>query len=769
MLRTIAGVVLVAVGLACCSVRTMASESSPIVVESKFGKAIIDTQNPKLTGLWLRNPDGTLSGDSILSRLENASISRRREGQGGSDSIAFVNGAYTYVVNSGGKRYESCLSRSHKIDVIKNSSGRVIKVKITGIELMASDDPSAPVSEDWEISTSKNGSELIWKITQRWLRDFSASISGTPALFLAPFGGWYYNSPLGRIAGNKNNVTSTIWYDPTKINAESFGPPYLTDYAPILVTDAVCQTVNVRDTWAIYKLFTNMHMQSDLRAQVAGGYLFRRGGSWGAFNEIGSTVADNIGFSRHAGDSERVTLALKPVDKFDTGYQLGLDVPDKALNLSLRDLYGSMMNGGAIADQKRYYFGNQSEGCIHEWTPWIIGFPFAVGIPGSEKLSACPYDTTRAYKGMLQAIVDSVGDDARTDFGLNKYYNDNAHEKVFIDGNLNVIIGSGIYYRHTGDAAFIEKNLPVFERLLKRFIDDIDPKTGLFLDPRPGPHWYYDELAFTGYNTYFNTFFYKSLTELAGMERLLGNKGKAASYTARAEALKTAINKFLWTEDAPGGPRYADWVDLSGKRYTYFVDFVQYPTIVFGVASKEQARKIIATADARLFELTAKYGYAGHASISSLWDNGAKGHPYGEYMNGGTILVMTYFEIVARAMAGDNEGAINRLKTFCQKYDQMSWVGNNAANIQGEMTDVSGDREPYLADCVTVTASAINGILGINPTWDKLEVIPHMPGGWRAAKAFIIYKGVRHEVTVNGEKVTIKPMDRVYGKDKDAK
>lgn len=757
------------VGPACCPMHAIASGDARVVIESKFGKAIINTQKPKVTSLWLRNPDGSLPSDSILSRLDNASISRRREGQAGSDSIAFVNGAYTYVVDRGGRRYESCLSRSHNAEVIKDSSGRVVKVKITGIELMASNDPNAPLSEDWEIATPKHGSELTWKITQHWRRDFSASISGTPALFLAPFGGWYYGSPIGRISGNKNNVTSTLWYDPAKINAESFGPPYLTDYAPVLVTDAVCQTVNVRDTWAIYKLFTNLHMKSDLRMQVAGGYLFRRGGSWGAFNEIGSSVSDSIGFSRHAGDSESVTLTLSPIDKFATGYQLKLDIPDKALNASLRDLYGSMMNGGAIADQKKYYFGNQSEGCIHEWEPWIAGFPFSVGTPASGKLSARPYDVARAYRGLLQGILDSVGDDSRTDFGLNKYYNDKAHEKVFIDGNLNVIIGSGIYYRHTGDTAFIEKNLPIFERLLKRFIDDIDPKTGLFLDPRPGPHWYYDELAFTGYNTYFNTFLYKSLTELAGMEKLLGNKEKTASYAARAEALKAAINKFLWTEDAPGGPRYADWVDLSGKRYTYFVDFVQYPAIVFGVASREQAKKIIATADARISELTTKYGYPGHASISSLWDNGANGHPYGQYMNGGTILVMTYFEVVARAMAGDNEGAFNRLKVFCRKYDQMSWVGNNAASIQGEMTDDSGDREPYLADCVTVTASAVNGILGINPTWDKLDVTPHLPKGWRTAKASIIYKGIRHEVTVNGEKVTIKPMERVYGKDKDGK
>lgn len=395
-----------------------------VVIESRFGKAIINSRNPKMTALWLRNPDGSLPSESMLSRLENASI-MRREGnpRPPSDSIAFVNGAYTYVVDPRGKRYESCLSRSHKVDVIKDSSNRVVSVKITGIELIASDDPDAPVIEDWEIATPGRGSELTWKITQHWRRDFASVLSGTPALFLAPFGAWHWDSRIERIAGKKNNVTSTIWYDPAKINAETFGPPYLTDIAPVLVTDSVCQTVNVRDTWAIYKFFTNFHPKSDLRAQVAGGYLFRRGGSWGAFNEIGSSIADKIGFSKHAGDSERVTLTLGPVDKFDTGYQLELDLPDKAMNASLKDLYGSLMNGGIIVDQKKYFPGNQSEGCAHEFAS-IFGFPFSVGTPASGKLSALPYDWARAYRGYLQAILDTVGDDSRTSFGFNKYYND---------------------------------------------------------------------------------------------------------------------------------------------------------------------------------------------------------------------------------------------------------------------------------------------------------------------------------------------------------
>ena len=31
-----------------------------VIIESRFGKAIINSRNPKMTAMWLRNPDGSL-------------------------------------------------------------------------------------------------------------------------------------------------------------------------------------------------------------------------------------------------------------------------------------------------------------------------------------------------------------------------------------------------------------------------------------------------------------------------------------------------------------------------------------------------------------------------------------------------------------------------------------------------------------------------------------------------------------------------------------
>ena len=82
-------------------------------------------------------------------------------------------------------------------------------------------------------------------------------------------------------------------------------------------------------------------------------------------------------------------------------------------------------------------------------------------------------------------------------------------------------------------------------------------------------------------------------------------------------------------------------------------------------------------------------------------------------------MCQTYWEIVARCRAGDAVGAARRLKQFARRAAETHWAGDNAANIQGEMAN--GDGEPYLADMVAVTAAAIHGVLGIEPTWEQLR------------------------------------------------
>jgi hypothetical protein len=72
----------------------------------------------------------------------------------------------------------------------------------------------------------------------------------------------------------------------------------------------------------------------------------------------------------------------------------------------------------------------------------------------------------------------------------------------------------------------------------------------------------------------------------------------------------------------------------------------------------------------------------------------------------------------------------------------------------------NGDGEPYLADMVAVTAAAIHGVLGIHPTWPRLEVVPCLPADWPRAAADVLYKGRRHRITIHAGRVRIQPLEQ---------
>jgi len=50
--------------------------------------------------------------------------------------------------------------------------------------------------------------------------------------------------------------------------------------------------------------------------------------------------------------------------------------------------------------------------------------------------------------------------------------------------------------------------------------------------------------------------------------------------------------------------------------------------------------------------------------------------------------------------------------------------------------------------------------LGIQPTWQKLEITPCLPPDWPRAEADILYKGQRQHVTIADGKVQVQPESR---------
>ena len=85
--------------------------------------------------------------------------------------MPWAHGGYTYVVGEDKRRYESRLVRPAKVEL--SGGGVRTGVRIMGVKLAAAANEEPVATEDWTLSTSGDGAELLWKITRRWQKDFT--------------------------------------------------------------------------------------------------------------------------------------------------------------------------------------------------------------------------------------------------------------------------------------------------------------------------------------------------------------------------------------------------------------------------------------------------------------------------------------------------------------------------------------------------------------------------------------------------------------------
>jgi hypothetical protein len=710
----------------------------PHVIEGPFGRAEVDTDKPCLTSLTLRCADGSLEPRSLLSPM-GAPWQRGMPDWG--------TGALTFAVDEAGRRYES---RSRAPEAVKALPDGL---RLQGVVL--SDGAGEPVArEDWTLRGV--GEELVWTVDRTWLRAFTATSTGTPALFFS-------NRPIsgGPSTILPNSVATTFWIAPEKLRGWH-NPYYRPASWSLGYKLAMANNVVVTEPggWAALKLFTAWQHQRDLRLGAEGGHLYRRG-HFGWLSEAGLVSSPAPVHIFRPGDREVTTLRLSATPTSASGHQLAVTADDPSGTVeALCGFYGALLNGGCVNDALHYNFGNETDGWYYGGASWMKGLPLLAGAPAAEPASSRPQDVARAFRDNLRMVPGTEFEPGLTRFGYNA-------AGAYTDDNIIQIIGGRAYYLYSGDLAFVRQQLPFYRRAVAWYLSKRNGDGLVSLTPA---HWYYDAMEASGVTTYHNALLYRALVDLAGLERAAGNEARAAGDEAEAAGLKAAINRVLWWDDAPGGPRYVDWITPDGTRIAYAADLCQFPPVAFGIASPEQARKLLATLDRRIAELERGDGYAGYASLSAYWPVPASvnTHPanqgYGNYMNGGSFLCMTYWEVMARCAAGDAEGAWRRLRRFAEGTrltGERGYIGNNWVMQDGRIGLWASD-EPYLSDMVAVPAALVQGILGIRQTDTGLEVRPVLPAGLQRASAEVVCLGRRQRVTIDGSDVKVEDLGRAF-------
>ena len=112
--------------------------------------------------------------------------------------------------------------------------------------------------------------------------------------------------------------------------------------------------------------------------------------------------------------------------------------------------------------------------------------------------------------------------------------------------SMYYVLGLEDYYLYSGDTAFVDQELPIVEGELAWNATQLD-SNGLFVtNSSDGADWDYYDGAKTGEVTEYNLLYYKALEDGAILASAAGDSSQAATYTADAAALKTAINAHLY-------------------------------------------------------------------------------------------------------------------------------------------------------------------------------------------------------------------------------
>lgn len=155
------------------------------------------------------------------------------------------------------------------------------------------------------------------------------------------------------------------------------------------------------------------------------------------------------------------------------------------------------------------------------------------------------------------------------------------------------------YYLYTGDSAFVNQQWPIVQGELAWNASQLDGN-GLFVtDGSDGADWDFYDANKTGEVSAYNMLYYKTLTDGAALATAAGQNSLAATYTANAAALKTAINAHLYNS---GTGLY----EISNTQTTGVAQDANVLAVLYGVAPASQDSAILAALKADLW--TTPYG-----------------------------------------------------------------------------------------------------------------------------------------------------------------
>ncbi|CAF3793302.1 unnamed protein product [Rotaria magnacalcarata] len=326
------------------------------------------------------------------------------------------------------------------------------------------------------------------------------------------------------------------------------------------------------------------------------------------------------------------------------------------------------------------------------------------------------------------------------------------------------------YYVWTGDRIFLQSILPRAELVVNFLISNMNGSAGIPINTindgiseNSRPSTYMDQVKSGWKDAWIALTFYTALNNIAALESVVGNETNREFYQSLADKLNSAFDDIFWNETTG---RYAGWVDRNGNQHDSGYVYINLEAIARGLGNRSKADRIFDwlshPADPILIgphngstdvyhNIVAPRTTTENVRQSDWdgWSDPDEGRrPYGGLVeSGGTMMWLTYYDVMARLRFNYTDEAFNILNNMLERVDNDSncltfnYEKGRIRDDFGEDFVQIGSNFPFPESGIAAI-SFLHGFVGVTAQIDGLKICPQLPSSLDFIQAQVNYIGV---------------------------
>ena len=332
------------------------------------------------------------------------------------------------------------------------------------------------------------------------------------------------------------------------------------------------------------------------------------------------------------------------------------------------------------------------------------------------------------------------------------------------------------YYVWTGNRTFLQSILPRAEIVMNYLISNMNASSGIPINmindgtSQSRPSTYMDQVKSGWKDAWVAVAFYTALKNMVELESVVGNEEKQKLYQSLVDNYAQAFDATFWNETTG---RYIGWVDKNDQQHDNGYVFVNLEALTRGLGDRSKADRIFQwlsqpadpiligphSGSTDVYQNIVAIRTTTQNVAQSDWDGwsdpteGRK--PYGGLVeSGGTMIWMTYYDMMARLRFNYTDEAFQILTRMLERMDNDSHCltfspdkGRYYDDFGEDLVQI-GSNSPFPESGIAVVAF-LHGIIGVTPKTDSLHICPQLPSSLDFVQAQVNYLGTTLTINVS--------------------